>query len=354
MPASRGWRAACRGRTERPCRSSDRGAGPRVEPAGRAIDFPHRSSQAAAGSLPNIGCRKPMSRIHALLLAVLTFPLAAQQTPPPPLPDKPDAAPSGEAAEPAAPVRTAIGNFATVALPEGWRYLPGKKGQDFLTGFGNPPNPNVVGVAVHAEHQFFVVYFYNDEGHVKDDDVANLDFDAMLRDMQAGAREGNKERERQKLATVELRGWAERPHYDAADKKLYYAERLKFSDGEGETLNYFVRVLGRSGVLEMNAVGDMGQLAQIAQGSKELLAATQFVAGKTYQDFDPAYDKIAAYGIGGLIAGKLLLKVGLLAGLLKFLGVLWKPIAIGVVAVGSVFARMLGKRKAAPPTPTQA
>ena len=68
----------------------------------------------------------------------------------------------------------------------------------------------------------------------------------------------------------------------------------------------------------------------------------EFNEGNTYADFDPDIDEIAAYGIGGLIAGKVLAKVGLLAGLLKFVKVIgiglakfWKPIAIGLVALAA-------------------
>src|SRR5262249_5322842 len=136
-------------------------------------------------------------RIHALLLCLLSVPLSAQQTPPEPaVPDQPAPvpAPGGETAPAdAGPVLTPIGDFATVMLPSGWQYLPGKDGQEFLHSLGNPLNPNVVGVAIDREHEIFVVYFYNDEGHVKDDDVAKLDYAAILKDMQVDARESNKQ-----------------------------------------------------------------------------------------------------------------------------------------------------------------
>ena len=294
---------------------------------------------------------------------VLAFALAlpsaavAQQPPPPQAPGAQQHVPGDTVTPPAQDEppaqaqppaeRTKIGDLATVAFPKRWRFLPDKKGQDFLVQMKNPRDPSVLGVGVYGFNKMFVVFRYADEGHVKDDDYDGLDFAAMLRDMQANAGEGNAARQEEHLPTVELRGWAEQPHYDKTEKKLYFAKRLQFSNSEGETLNYCVRVLGRGGVLEINAVGGMEQLAEIAAASKELLAATEFVEGKRYQDFKPSYDKIAAYGIGGLIAGKLLLKAGLIAGLLKGLAVLWKPIALGVVAIGAWIARVF-KRKPAP------
>ena len=52
------------------------------------------------------------------------------------------------------------------------------------------------------------------------------------------------------------------------------------------------------------------------------------------EDYDPSTDRLAAYGIGGLIAGKVLGKVGLFAKLAKF----GKFIVVGVVA-GFVFLK---------------
>ena len=128
--------------------------------------------------------------------------------------------------------------------------------------------------------------------------------------------------------------WAEAPRDDSAEKKLYWAKRIQFSQTEGETLNYDVRVLGREGVLILTAVADPVQLSEVSNGCKELLAGTAFVEGKRYEDYDPSTDRLAAYGIGGLIAGKVLGKVGLFAKLAKF----GKFIVVGVVA-GFVFLK---------------
>src|SRR5262249_33465184 len=107
---------------------------------------------------------------------------------------------------------------------------------------------------------------------------------------------------------------------------------------ETNTLNYDVRILGRRGVLVLTAVADEEELATVAQGCKAILAGTQFVSGQRYEDFDSGLDKVAAYGIGGLIAGKLLLKVG-------FFKLLLKPLlVVGALAVGGV-AKLLGRKK---------
>lgn len=279
----------------------------------------------------------------ALSLSSLALPLAGQE--PETNPNAPQEQPAQEPEtaepeenQPAEPQRVEIGSRATVELPAGWTWLPGRQGQKFLESMGNPPSPSVLGVSMHEERGVFVVFSYEDEGHVDDSDAAKTDFDALLRDMKDATRETNEARKKQGYPTVDLLGWAQRPHYDSAGKKLFWAKRLKFSDGEGEIVNYDVRVLGRSGHLLMQAVGGMEDLEQVADSCQELLKTTEFVEGQRYEEFDPSYDKVAAYGIGGLIAGKLLLKGGLFKVLLKPLLIVG---GIVVIALG----KLLGRRR---------
>ncbi|HZN38431.1 MAG TPA: DUF2167 domain-containing protein [Planctomycetota bacterium] len=239
-----------------------------------------------------------------------------------------------------------VGGVAEVKFGDGWLWLDRADGQKFLRDRGNLRDPSVLGVAIppdFAEDATFAVYSYDDEGHVHDDEQP--DYDELLADMKAGAEEQTKELKKAGRGGVRLIGWAEPPHYDKVQHKLYWAERLHFDEHEGDTLNYNVRVLGRSGHLVVNGVGGIEQLAQVAAHSKTLLAATEFIEGKRYTDFDPAYDKVAAYGIGGLIAGKVALKIGLFAKLGLLLKGLIKPILVGLVIIGGLLVRLFRGRK---------
>ncbi|WP_164127553.1 DUF2167 domain-containing protein, partial [Stenotrophomonas maltophilia] len=63
----------------------------------------------------------------------------------------------------------------------------------------------------------------------------------------------------------------------------------------------------------------------------DVLSSVSFEPGKRYSDFVPGADKVAAVGIGGLIAGKVVAKTGLflvaLALLKKFGIILLLPLA---------------------------
>ena len=234
-------------------------------------------------------------------------------------------------------------NLATLEVPAGLLFLGKADARTVVEKlWNNPPDPRIEGMLVPESgkdlRSWGVIITYEDSGHVDDQDAASLDYDAMLKSMQEGEAEDNKERRQRGFPTVQILGWAERPHYDAASRKLYWAKRLKFADTDSNTLNYDVRVLGRRGVLVLTAVAEDSELPVIAQNCKAILAGTQFVPGQRYEDFDSGIDKVAAYGIGGLIAGKLLLKAGLLKLLLKPLMVVGAVAAAGVV-------KLFGRKK---------
>lgn len=63
----------------------------------------------------------------------------------------------------------------------------------------------------------------------------------------------------------------------------------------------------------------MSALAEVRAAVPDILAMTKFTEGNRYGDFDGSIDQVAAYGIGGLIAGKVIANTGPFAFLLIFL-----------------------------------
>ncbi|MDH5598799.1 MAG: DUF2167 domain-containing protein, partial [Cyclobacteriaceae bacterium] len=121
------------------------------------------------------------------------------------------------------------------------------------------------------------------------------------------------------------------------NKKLHWAKEIRFGENEINTLNYNIRVLGRKGYLNMNAIGDIDVLPVFNEDIDQILGSVEFNEGSRYEEFDPELDKVAAYGIGGLIAGKVLAKAGFFALLLKF----WKVIALGAVGIVGVLRKKI-------------
>lgn len=242
--------------------------------------------------------------------------------------------------------------LATLHLGKEFRYLnPADSEKLLVDGWGNPPGSTTLGMIVpanmsplHKDGGWAVVVTYSEDGHVEDDDADDIDYDDLLKEMKEDTLASNEERKSQGYAAIELVGWAAPPRYDGATHRLYWAKELKFSDAPDHTLNYAIRVLGRKGVLELNAVAGMSQLPLVRAEMEKVLPRAEFETGSRYADFDPELDEVAAYGIGGLIAGKVLAKVGLFAGLLKILIAAKKLLIVGVAAVGGLVVKLLKGR----------
>ena len=151
---------------------------------------------------------------------------------------------------------------------------------------------------------------------------------------------------------MELLGWAAPPRYDSATHKLYWAKELKFGNETGNTLNYNIRMLGRRGVLVLNAVASMDQLSQIEQKTPEILSAIDFNQGHRYADFNPASgDKVATYGLAALVAGGVAAKLGFFKAIWVAIIAAKKFIIIGVLAVAAWFRKLFRKKTPATQPP---
>lgn len=242
--------------------------------------------------------------------------------------------------------------LATLDVPEGFRYLgPDDARRVLEEGWGNPAGDGTQGmlfpadVGVLSEGGWGVVITYEEDGHVSDEDADSIDYDALLRDMREAIAAENEQRAGAGYETLELVGWAAKPHYDQAAKKIYWAKELKFGAAAQHTLNYNIRILGREGVLVMNAVSGMDQLGRVADDMQQVLAFTNFVPGQRYADYNAATDKLATYGLGALVAGGIAAKTGLLTKLLALLIAFKKLIIIGAIAIAGVAAKILMGRR---------
>lgn len=238
------------------------------------------------------------------------------------------------------------GNIATINVPEGYYFL-GPNDAEFVLSvlWENPASSSTLGMIFPTQysplHQgaWGIEISFEDIGYVSDDDAEGYDYDDLLKTMQADTREDSAWRTENGYPSIELVGWATPPHYDSASRKLYWAQRLRFGGEEVETLNYNIRALGRKGVLVVNFISSIDKLEEVEAAAPEVLAMVNFTEGNRYSDFDPGVDKVAAVGIGGLIAGKVLAKSGFLAVALIFLKKFWFVALIPLLGLKKLFTR---------------
>lgn len=237
----------------------------------------------------------------------------------------------------------------SIAVPAGFKYLDGKQSRFILEKlWGNLPDSSFLGMLIPAHYQaldtnlWAFVIQYSETGHIDDKDADDINYDDLLAEIQKGDKEDNEVRKSMGLSALYVVGWANPPFYDKEKKTLHWAKELRTDESERHTLNYDIRVLGRNGLLSLNAVGGMEQMELIKPEIDKIISAVAFKDGKKYSDFDPAIDKVAAVGIGGLIAGKVLAKAGFFAVLAKF----GKVIIAGIVAfAGGIWRFLTGRKK---------
>ncbi|NOS91677.1 MAG: DUF2167 domain-containing protein [Cyclobacteriaceae bacterium] len=249
-------------------------------------------------------------------------------------------------------IELASGN-ATLTVPKGFRYLDQNQSIFVLTDlWGNPADSSVLGLLVPenrgvlAANSWVFTIKFDDMGFVKDEDADDIDYDDLLKEQQKETDEANPERINQGYPPIEFVGWASAPYYDKEKKVLHWAKELRFGEDSLSTLNYNLRILGRKGVFVVNAIATMPELPEVKANIDQVLGSIQYKEGQTYADFDPELDEVAAWTIGGLVAGKLLAKAGFFVIFLKF----WKVIALAFAGAGGAIWNYFKKKKGEEPT----
>ena len=235
-------------------------------------------------------------------------------------------------------------------IPKGFRFLDKKQAEKVLFDvYGNPRSEGATrGLIFPEDHGvgdeggFFFNVSYEAMGFVKDTDADKIDYAELLTKMKENGKEENESRKKEGYPEIDLVGWANPPFYDKEHKVLHWAKELRFGKSEENTLNYDVRVLGRKGVVSLNAVAGMAELELVKANIGSVLNIVQYKEGSRYADFNPGIDQVAAVTIGGLIAGKLLAKAGFFVIILKFI----KPILLAFGGGGAALWRWItGKKK---------
>jgi len=243
--------------------------------------------------------------------------------------------------------------LATLTVPQGFKFLDGPDANKIIVDlWGNPPSEPPLGLLMPdakgalSRDSWAVIINYEGSGYVKDKDAEKINYNDLLERMKKDVHGANPERKRLGYPEMELVGWAAPPRYDEGTHKLYWAKELKFGETTEDTLNYNIRILGRHGVLILNAVASVSQLPEITQATPAILSAVDYTPGNRYADFNPASgDKVATYGIAALVAGGVAAKAGLFKVLWVGILAAKKFIIIGVAAIATWFRKLLGKKK---------
>jgi uncharacterized membrane-anchored protein len=244
-----------------------------------------------------------------------------------------------------------LGSMAQIAIPSGYRFTDGAGASKMLEFYGNPPSEKYLGMlATEDFNEHSILFRFDDTGYIKDDEKDSLDADSMLKSIQEGTKAGNEQRRQLGLEELETVGWAVPPRYNDKTNNLEWATKLRSLRDGSVTVNHNTRLLGRHGVMRVTLLCSPSELAPLLPRYQELLTAFQYIDGERYAQFDSRTDKIAKYGLTGLVAGTgafAAAKMGLFAKLGGLIAKMGKLVIVAVLALlagfKAIFSKIFGR-----------
>lgn len=238
---------------------------------------------------------------------------------------------------------------ASIDVPSDFMFLDKEQSKKLLVTYWNNPESrvsNLLGTLVPSIATCFYqiaeayVLTYDNCGYIKDDDANSVDYSELLQQMQKEAEEENKNVPEDQKITI--KGWAVSPHYNQTNHALIWARAISIS-GE-ETVNYDMRILGKDGLVSINAVVSPLSIEEVKIKESQIINSLSFDQGHAYSDFNPSTDRVSDWTIGGLVAGGILAKTGVLSKIGIFLLKFWKLIAIGFAGAGAAIIKFFRRR----------
>lgn len=237
-----------------------------------------------------------------------------------------------------------IGTESQVTVPPNCRFTGQAGTRAFLQATQNPSSERDLGLLLCSageddENTWFVVFSFDDSGYVRDTDAKDLDADAILASLREGNDAANDERRSRGWATLTLDGWVKPPYYDPRTNNLTWSTQVT-AQGEGQSVNHSVRLLGRGGVMNVDLITDPEQFTAAMPAFDAIVSSHSFLPGRRYSEWREG-DKLAGYGLTALVAG------GAVAAAAKtgLLGKLLKPIGVAIVALLAWLRSLFSRRK---------
>ena len=224
----------------------------------------------------------------------------------------------------AGPIDVPLADQAVLHLPAAEVFVPQPQADKLLASFGNPgADPEMLGVILPRDPRatWAMPVRFHQSGFIKDDEARTWDADAMLRSLRLGTEEQNREREKAGMPSLDVIGWSEPPRYDAAQQRLAWAMTATVAGARPDapqSVNYNTFALGRQGYFSLDMLTALADLPTLKPVADQQIAALEFNVGKRYADFDPKVDRVAGYGLVGLVVGAADHKESVVAQVLAF------------------------------------
>ena len=235
----------------------------------------------------------------------------------------------------------------TLELPAGYLFVPKAEAGRLMRSLGNSDRENLAGVIMADDKtNWFATLGFVEDGYIRDDDAKNWDTDALLQELRDGTEAANEDRITRGFPALEIIGWVEKPTYDAATHRLVWSMSAydRGSSPQDASVNYNSYALGREGYFDLNLISSIEDIDADKKNAPILLDAIRYADGKGYESFNASTDKVAAYGIGALVAGVGAKKLGLFAIIAGVAAKFAKVIIVAVIAFGAGILRWFRRK----------
>ena len=214
--------------------------------------------------------------------------------------------------------------------------IQGKKDVNQYTwwSFGQPAEKDDIAIIRGFGSKGYSFYLaYNNEGYISLDDWKKVDPDNLMNQLRETAKNNVEYYKSQNLDYAKNIDWIFKPTLNEELKTVSYSYKVIWSDNN-VTMEAKNLTLGKKGYISSIFVTNFSEnlnLENEASYAKDFANTIIFDEGYRHSDYKSG-DKVAAMGIGGLVAGSLgvkaLAKAGVFAKFLKFGWILLAPLLL--------------------------
>jgi len=200
------------------------------------------------------------------------------------------------------PAKAAVGDFAEISIPAGYRFANTEDARILLKLMNNPAPDALAGILAPDDGKGMVVFEFTAIGYVKETSKDQLNPAKILVKLHEKVKRQNEQTLKDGGTAIESVEWAMEPTYDSDKHVMEWA--IRATSESAKAVNHVVRLLGREGVLDGIAV-QSEQRAMDPMPLKELMAGVTFKPGHTYADFSKGTDKVSGHDLYDTITAEL-------------------------------------------------
>lgn len=202
------------------------------------------------------------------------------------------------------PTEVRLADRATMWLPAGYIFIPLEAARKLAGEVGLAWRAGALGLVAPAGGavDWLAPIELLDDGHIRAEDAGALDPEKVLAAFRASLPAVNAQRAATGQGAVALEGWLASPALDAKHR-LSACVMVSTADANAPDRFFTCEAwsLGRAGALKIGLVEGAEKSERLKGEIKALAGTIVFDRGKTYEDFDPAADRVAPYQAADLL-----------------------------------------------------